>query len=40
LHDLDEMYEPYVSTLAAMQASLSWRLTAPLRTMRRVAWRG
>jgi hypothetical protein len=40
LHDLDRMYGPYLLALAAMQASLSWRLTAPLRALRRVARRG
>jgi hypothetical protein len=40
LNDLDRMYEPYMLVLAAMQASLSWRLTAPLRALGRVARRG
>jgi hypothetical protein len=37
LHDLDRMYEPYLLALAAMEASLSWRLTAPLRALGRAA---
>jgi hypothetical protein len=37
LHDLDRMYEPYLLALAAVHTSLSWRLTAPLRALRRVA---
>jgi hypothetical protein len=40
LHDLDRMYEPYLATLAAIQTSLSWRLTAPLRALGRMARRG
>jgi hypothetical protein len=36
LLDIDRMCEPYLSELAAMQTSLSWRLTAPLRALRRV----
>jgi hypothetical protein len=34
LQDVDQMYEPYLLRLAAMQASFSWRLTAPLRALR------
>jgi hypothetical protein len=37
LHDLDRMYEPYLSALTDMRNSLSWRLTRPLRVLRRVA---
>jgi hypothetical protein len=35
LHDLDRLYQPYLSALAAVQGSLSWRLTAPLRALGR-----
>jgi hypothetical protein len=40
LHDLDRMYEPFLSALAAVETSLSWRMTAPLRAMRRAVRRG
>jgi hypothetical protein len=40
LHDLDRMYEPYLSMVAAMRATWSWRATAPLRALRRVMRRG
>jgi hypothetical protein len=37
LLDLDQMYERYLSALASMHRSLWWRLTAPLRVLRRMA---
>ena len=40
LHDLDGTYERYQSALAAMPDSSSWRLTAPLRALRRMVRRG
>jgi hypothetical protein len=40
LHDLDRMYEPCLEALAAIRTSLSWRITAPLRALRRMVWRG
>jgi len=40
LNDLDGTYERYRSALTAMRTPLSWRLTAPLRALRRIAQRG
>ncbi len=37
LYDLDRMYEPHLLALQAMRASWSWRLTAPLRRLQRLA---
>jgi len=40
LNDFDRTYERYQSALTAMRTPLTWRLTVPLRALRRMALRG